>query len=134
MAIHVVTTKPAEVQAAVWDPTDPVQRALVLAWLQDSFGEDGQVEWDFHSDGSIHVIAVSTGYEVLVGPGQAIIFDPETGALFGASEDAFREAFDYSHVLIDPDQYVTQPHPSFIAGIDPASDGATVIIFEVVSI
>ena len=131
MAIHVVTTKPLDVQAAVWDPTDPVQRALVLAWLQDSLGED-EVNWNFHPSGAIHIDAYGQGLLAL--PGEAIVFNPASGSLTAFAREDFEQVFDYSHTLIDPAQYVTQPHPIAV-GIDPAGDDDFVVyVFEVVSV
>lgn len=131
MAIHAVTTKPFEVQAAVWTPTDPINRALVLAWLQDSLGED-EVTWAHHPSGVIYIEAY--GQDLAVMPGEAIVFNPATGSLTAFSRDVFEATFDYSHTLIDPDQYVTVQHPRVFAGIDPASGSDTLLVFEVVGV
>lgn len=100
--IHAVLTKPVEVQAAVWDPKDIVQRGMVLGWLTSVFDprrfwyEVGTVHGGLHlyfEDRQMYVIA-----------GHTLVLDPTTGVLASYSPEDADEIFTYDRPLVDTNQ------------------------------
>jgi hypothetical protein len=104
--IDFVQTKPIQCQAAVWDPTDEVQRATVLAWL-DGLGFNFAV----HPAGPLVVGNSQVAY-----PGDHLVVDLEFGptiAVFTCEE--YQNRFDFVSSAYDP-------HQSFLAGFEDLLD------------